>query len=259
MHSRVVAPSFVASSTVTCLFCSSSFPPGAKGEDIIPRWYATAIGHPVTSEVLFGLADSTASVFSEPTASQTVAAKQFRVPDVCPACNNGWMSQIEQHAKPHLLQMMGGSAIDLAPSAQREVAEWAQLKAILWDHLETPQRLPATYATAFFTTRPLRHMSVVLGGVESESSMDIAIARHVGMLRLGGSGGGDEILRVTIRFDHLLLQVGTALRSAVPVELLREASGPFVGIWPPRLGQESDAVHWPPPAAVSPTELGALL
>lgn len=254
-----MARSNVTNSSLTCLFCTSTFVRGGKGEDIIPRWYAKSIGHPRTGEVILGLVDSTASVFSDPTATQTVAAKEFRVPDVCPSCNNGWMSQIEQHASPHLLLMMGGSTVDLDPTAQREVAEWAQLKAILWDHLESPKRLPATTAAAFFAARPLRQMSVVLGAVESESSMDLAIVRNVGTLRLGGSGGGDEILRVTIRFDHLVLQVSTALGRAVPVELLREAAGPFIGLWPPRLGQESEAVIWPPPRALSPKDLGALL
>lgn len=249
----------MATSTLPCFFCTSTFVAGGKGEDIIPRWYAKAIGHPVTGEVVFGLADSTASVFSDPAASQTVAAKEFRVPDVCPSCNNGWMSQIERHAKPHLLQMMSCSDLDLTPEAQREVAEWAQIKAILWDHLERPQRLPESIPKAFYAGRPLQGMAVVLGRVASESAMDIASVRHVGSLNLGGSGGGDEVLRVTIRFDHLVLQVSVALGGVVPVELLREACGPFIGIWPPRPGRESDVVHWPPAQTLTPKELGAFL
>jgi hypothetical protein len=93
----------------SCLFCESRFVAGAKGEDVVPRWCAKHIGHPVTSEVWLVHADREAgAAVGDRRRSQTVAAADFRRRSVCQECKNGWMSQIESAAKPVVLSMLEG-------------------------------------------------------------------------------------------------------------------------------------------------------
>jgi hypothetical protein len=235
------------------MFCGGTFVPGERGEDIIPRWYAKAIGHPTTGTVQLGFVEPNDSVFFDPELSQTVAAKQFRVRYVCPGCNSAWMSVIENEAKPHLLPMTQGTAVELDADAQRDIATWAQLKAILWDHHEHPQLLPVSTASTSRATRPLYDLAVTIGHVESDSPMTINIVKQLGSADVGT--GATPVLRVTISFHHLVVQVSTVLDGALPVELLREMSGPFAGIWPPPIGNEQRTVRWPPGPPLTAAEL----
>ena len=66
------------------------------------------------------------------------------------------MSQVEQQAKPYLLPMMAGADLALTPAAQRAVAAWAQLKAVLWDYLQRPAHLPSAIRQTFKFDHPQR-------------------------------------------------------------------------------------------------------
>lgn len=230
-------------SVVDCIFCSSPFRRGPKGEDVIPRWYAKAITHPRTGEVLIGFADMNDQVMLDPEPTQTVAARAFRIRDVCPNCNGGWMSRIENSAKEPLLDMMNGRR-RLTSEEVSAVAKWAQLKAILWDYLQSPPRLAPAFRQEFRSNHPVRSMAVVVGRVDESTNMDIVFLRHRGTTRVGGTDV--EMLRVTICFHQLLLQVTATLGQRVPVELFREACGQFHGIWPPRLDDQTMTPDLPP-------------
>ena len=82
---------------------------------------------------------------------------------------------------------------------------------MLWDQLELSARLPESIRHTFSVDHPMRTLSVVLAKIASESAMDILFVRQVGTLSFIGSGGAHEVVRVTIRFDHLVLQVSLAL------------------------------------------------
>lgn len=234
----------------TCIFCRSTFVPGTRGEDVISDWYAKEIGRPVKSVVMLGTIEPTGlKSASAPRNSQTIAAKEFRLTNVCPTCNNDWMSGIEQDAKATLIPMMKGTATTLDSDQQQVVARWAQLKAIAYDAGRGTQRLPVDLAHAFMATRPLRDLGVLLGNYDSASPSDITIARHAGFLpeALALHGPGPvQCVRVTIIFDHLILSVAHAVDGRVPVELLAHDSPEFVHVWPPPIGRETRFVDWPP-------------
>lgn len=50
---------------------------------------------------------------------------------VCKACNNNWMSRIQERAKPVLIPLIRGEACALDAEAQRIVAGWAALLVII--------------------------------------------------------------------------------------------------------------------------------
>src|SRR5919106_151931 len=44
---------------------------------------------------------------------------------VCLTCNNGWMNDLENRARPVLKEMISGSGVSLGVDEQRDVATWA--------------------------------------------------------------------------------------------------------------------------------------
>jgi hypothetical protein len=67
------------------------------------------------------------------TISKWVDNPEVRVKNVCQKCNNGWMSDIENENKPHMLAMMNDEPTVLAPKQQKLLTRWAILKAIVID------------------------------------------------------------------------------------------------------------------------------
>ena len=58
-----------------------------------------------------------------------------KVPIVCSDCNSGWMSQIQERAKPYLIPLFRGELTILNPDAQRWVATWACMATIMGEFL----------------------------------------------------------------------------------------------------------------------------
>lgn len=65
--------------------------------------------------------------------SKWVDNPEVRVRGVCQNCNNGWMSDIENENKPHMLAMMNDRRTVLHPTQQKLLTRWAILKAIVID------------------------------------------------------------------------------------------------------------------------------
>jgi hypothetical protein len=59
---------------------------------------------------------------------------------VCAACNNGWMSRLEQAAQPILESMLGGRGRVLHQSGQRTLAAWALKTAMMIDRTNAAVR-----------------------------------------------------------------------------------------------------------------------
>lgn len=94
--------------------------------------------------------------------------KKIRV--VCKKCNNGWMSQLEDLAKPILTPLIVGEPIVLNRDQQRIVAEWITLKMMVSEHNIPPDViLPQIDRDNFFTDRtipPYFHIWVISSNSE---------------------------------------------------------------------------------------------
>jgi hypothetical protein len=58
---------------------------------------------------------------------------QVRV--VCGKCNSGWMSQIQETAKPHLIPLFKGEFRELSKIAQTAIAAWIAMATMTAEHL----------------------------------------------------------------------------------------------------------------------------
>jgi hypothetical protein len=54
---------------------------------------------------------------------------------VCEACNNGWMSRIQQRAKPFLIPLIEGSTSVLGTVAQKAIATWCVMATMTAEYL----------------------------------------------------------------------------------------------------------------------------
>jgi len=54
---------------------------------------------------------------------------------VCAECNNGWMSRVQERAKPQLIPLLKGNAWALGVNAQRAIAAWACMATMTSEYL----------------------------------------------------------------------------------------------------------------------------
>lgn len=59
-----------------------------------------------------------------------------RIKCVCRECNNGWMSKLQETAKPFLVPILEGTPIHLRRNGQTALASWATMMIMVAEHLD---------------------------------------------------------------------------------------------------------------------------
>ncbi len=245
----------MADDSVECLFCTGPVARGKRGEDMVPKWYAKALGHPTLGRATVGRIRPTGAHMRLSRRTQTIAAREFRLPNVCTECNTQWMSKLESHAKRVALGMTRGQAVNLDLRHRRLLAAWAQLKAICWNALGPKDwTIPPAEKAVFMNVQPLPGWSVVAAHVRPDSPIDVTFMSASGQL-----GGLPQVaaFRVLIHLGELALIVGGVI-SGGSRSLLAAAlgSGPeeiLIRIWPPvrSIDPEHRPLVWPPIERIS--------
>lgn len=115
-----------------CIYCGSL---GVTKAHVYNEWIRDRIPRVIdrTSQAIILAAvrdDETLSVLSEPRFRRgSLQDMQFR--NVCGKCNGGWVSRIEEKAKPLLESLMVGGTIVLDVAAQTTLAAWMALLSVL--------------------------------------------------------------------------------------------------------------------------------
>ncbi len=126
----------------SCIFCGDPDPGRLTWEHLWPRWSHKEIDR---SMRLWRAAHELQRIEgSEVTATDTKAIKQggdihdMQVKCVCGgdkrSCNNGWMRDLENLARPIMVPLMNGAERRLTPEQQKVVAGWAALKAMVAEY-----------------------------------------------------------------------------------------------------------------------------
>lgn len=68
-----------------------------------------------------------------------------RIRCVCLSCNNGWMSELQEDAKPFLVPMLKGERITLHRRAQTILASWIGMTVIVAEHVDQENVGAATH------------------------------------------------------------------------------------------------------------------
>ncbi len=170
-----------------------------------------------------------------------------KLPIVCRSCNGGWMSEIEQHAKPILTPLVQGLRTTLTVQDQYTVSLWMTLKSLMYELLDWSHHFirPEYFQTFFTIRKPPPNFRVCLaefgGGLNQ-------VASYVRVPLIGHESDkpptpGPNLQLLTLIFGHLVIQSvlpfdGTvsALRYEPPTPTTT-----FVSIWPTQRTST-----WPP-------------
>ena len=92
-----------------------------------------------------------------------------KVRAVCRKCNSGWMSQVENAAKPHLARLIAGAAQSMDACHQEAVAAWVMLAATMQEFTDVRSAaIPVEQRRSLMTTRrPPSGWSVWIGHHDS--------------------------------------------------------------------------------------------
>ncbi len=233
-----------------CIFCGER---GGSDEHLFPTWLNDVFAElpPRTDEgnvewSRTGSSPITGEVFAHSWSRTEIASVTSR--SFCRDCNNGWMSQLEERAKPLLKPMILGHPTGLTHAEQLIVATWATKSAMA---LETTFRNDRMFdvgecATVRLLDRPPAHVLVVTAMLEGT----IPPLRYT-LKRLGYPAPGSEWQLHTLQLHTLVLQVIRPV--PVPAEFR-----PFDEVKTPRQDEITlyppvEEFYWPPAVSLDPS------
>jgi hypothetical protein len=114
-----------------CIYCGGS---GLSKEHVFADWLREYIPRELSehrTEFTVAFPHKTEKVLER----RTGDAHARRLRRVCLVCNNGWMSRLQEAAKPYLIPMLEGRPTSLNRKAQKIVATWAAMTTMTADFL----------------------------------------------------------------------------------------------------------------------------
>lgn len=108
----------------TCVGCGKPFSEVARSrEHILPEWLAKEVEQPDLSLKQYRHDEDK----TEDELLRSHDLGSFVIKNVCTACNNGWMSRLEDRAKPMLVELMNmrTSLLQLSPDQRTTLSAWA--------------------------------------------------------------------------------------------------------------------------------------
>ena len=126
-----------------CRFCSTAYGAGRAREHVIPRWLLDELGvrQETISPTHFAQDGSALS-------TRTHRLDELLEGRVCAACNNGWMSELENNAKPALCALMNleRRVVDLSAAERVVLARWTAKTAFALNSASNyPKNIPAEH------------------------------------------------------------------------------------------------------------------
>lgn len=121
-----------------CIFCGGS---GLSKEHIWPQWLTKYLNHPTVSRTV--VASSMQRGVGR--FNKTVQKKQGKMGSVsrrvvCRKCNGGWMSELQNLAKPYILPLVSGKPFLLDVNGQRIVSLWVMMTVIMAEYIDSNHR-----------------------------------------------------------------------------------------------------------------------
>jgi hypothetical protein len=135
-------------SGVPCVFCRKDAT--LTAEHVLPQWIRPHVSDPggrgthTRTEIRVGEWVDERSFAAKPAA--------LKVRSVCAACNNGWMSDLEDEAKPFLLSMINGHRRTYYRRGQCLIAMWL-LKTALVAGSKFEPALPSDFYERLYAER----------------------------------------------------------------------------------------------------------
>lgn len=231
-----------------CIFCGAT---PTTQEHIVSRWCYEVVSEDPRGVPAKGV--TTRSNSKGVLQKWTSAKPEFIANCVCGRCNNGWMSDIEDAAKPALAGMIRGQAIVLDRPMQDRVATWLGLKAIVNQYGQSPpQPVRKDWLEHLFERRrPPNTWQMRLSRYDGDRPVRMAsgegtyYAKHT----LSPFPIQQPLLVFGVAIGYFFGQViGTPSQTVIPTP-----AGLFIQIWPHPLLRldvtgvsRDERVGWPP-------------
>jgi hypothetical protein len=138
--------------TRACLFCGANGSAILSDEHIVPQWLLRHFNLPEDDQMFQGVANSDTGEFAA--APRVHSSFRFVEGRVCAACNSGWMSRLEDAARPVLTALIdrGREISSLSSSESAVISKWAVKTAYL-----------VTYAGPMRSPVQLDHVRLLCG------------------------------------------------------------------------------------------------
>jgi hypothetical protein len=115
-----------------CIFCRGA---GLSREHIWADWLKRYIPKNMTNyDSLSATVHETHAEFRHRRHGGDLRSRTLRV--VCKSCNNGWMSQLQQRAKPYLLPLIAGDVTAFDARAQEILSAWVAMFVMVAEHFD---------------------------------------------------------------------------------------------------------------------------
>lgn len=144
---------------------------------------------------------------------------------VCAKCNNEWMSQIEDQAKPFLTPLIKGEQATLNAGQLEILARWATLKTIVCEHdVKGMEVTPAEDRAALMNEGIIPpYFSVYLFSHESPSLIGYVRTSHAVSLTKGEpvpplEGRVKNVQQISVTLGKVMLQVNAARVDGFSIE-----------------------------------------
>lgn len=246
-----------------CIFCGG---PGLTKEHMFADWFE---GYIPRTQTRHGLRSVVATLSGEQenifmregdTHSRTVRC-------VCRPCNNGWMSALQNEAKPFLVPMLHGQATSLRKNAQRTLAAWAAMTAMVGEFAQKGQTAVSQEERSFLYRKGqppsfwriwIARAAEVRAPGQSLWHHSAAHLMHPDDDPTNRDPHKSNSQSTTMRFgDHLVLHM---MSSSVSTGLFRRWKHPpdilaaLAQVWP----YKTAVVRWPPQRNLSNSQIAYL-
>ncbi len=115
----------------TCIYCGRR---GVSKEHVIPAWLGKYVSqNEPTNSLGYKLYGFGSRVIDEDHLERPGDGHTVKVRRVCESCNNGWMSQLQERAKPLILDMLSGAPLALHKRFQTNLAAWSAMTFMAGD------------------------------------------------------------------------------------------------------------------------------
>ena len=181
--------------------------------------------------------------------SWRMAKPKLLVKWLCASCNNGWMSRLENEAKPVMKSILDDKLKDIDISAQSTLARWALKTAMVLESIDSDR--------TWFYSEDERQLMGAVQSLPPRTSVWIAkcinqpnIYSAAKDLRTAPNNGGVRAYATTMAFGSLAFQIVSIKTSvAIPenVTLTYEITGgpwdqTLLQVWPAM----QKSMEWPP-------------
>jgi hypothetical protein len=240
-----------------CIFCDTY---GAlTEEDPIPHWIDKVLKEFMTGPLIQhsrSVVDKGKVLSEYSRKRQTMSV--YKVPTVCQRCNGGWMSRLENQAKPILRPMILGHRSGLSSRHQEVIARWMMLKVLFFDLIESEDRTAASEDFHHFYENgmPPARFECWIARYEPGPIDILFHVRNSFRTRIEHEGIPPltpHAQNLTLVFGNLVLQsifVNNETQGYPPVFSRTEPEPHVARIWP-----STRTVDWPPPLTLTPLEI----